>query len=195
MKQRKFLTTKLIVIMILGVIVIGGGIYWLIDSHSKQAELQKLEETSQTVMPSETEEVVLAEDKVSEEALLEPDESGVIQIDENHFVTQMDQIFEEIDRYEGKQLTYEGFVASAGLEDVNEQKVVARYYELMDGDHSHTILVGLQNSYTGQWPEDQTWVSVTGILKKGGSEGSYYPILEIQEMIPLDEPGLETVID
>lgn len=114
-----------------------------------------------------------------------------ITIQDDTFVTQMEDIFINLDDYIGKTVTFEGFVMP--LDEEEKQYGITRFYEQDHGDHSHTLLVGLVCSYDGTWPAQDTWVEVTVAIDKAESEDGVTPIGIIQELIVKEERGLATV--
>lgn len=116
-----------------------------------------------------------------------------IVIGDENFVADLDKIYMDIEAYEGKTIRYEGFIAEAGVDEEHLEHVVARYYEVADGDHTHKILVGLYNTYNGEWPEEGTWVEVEGTILKQGEPDAYYPLLEISKITVKEERGQEQV--
>lgn len=118
------------------------------------------------------------------------DNSAII-IQDDTFVTQMEDIFINLDDYIGKTVIFEGFVTP--IDEEKTQYGITRFYEQDHEDHSHTLLVGLVCSYDGTWPAQDTWVEVTVTIEKIESEDGLTPIGMIQELIVKEERGLDTV--
>ena len=94
-------------------------------------------------------------------------------------------------RSEGKTITYEGFVVT--VDEEGKEHTVVRDYESPHEDHSHAIYVGLYSTYQGEWPAEDSWVKVTGSIRKEIVNGQAYPYLEIIEMKVLETRGQEKV--
>lgn len=119
--------------------------------------------------------------------------NDTVKIGDRHFIEKMDKIFSDLTAYEGKTLTYEGFVAATG-ED-GEGYAVVRNYELNHGDHSHMIHVGMEVLYSREWPKLDSWVQVTGKIERHNVGGEDYPVLQAEELTILSQRGQDTVID
>ena len=115
----------------------------------------------------------------------------MIQIESENFIADMDKIIERLDEYEGKQLTYEGFIVQTDKADGTY--AVVRNYELDHGNHAHTIHVGMDATYDGEWPKVDSWVKVTGVIERNNSGAGDYPVLHIEQMQVMPERGQETV--
>lgn len=115
----------------------------------------------------------------------------IVKISDDSFVQQLEDIHANVDEYEGKTVSYEGFVAVVG-EDGTEYTVV-RDYDTPHEDHTHPIFVGLYSSYEGEWPAEDTWVEVTGKIKKESMNGQTYPLVEIEELKVMDVRGEDKV--
>lgn len=126
-----------------------------------------------------------------QEVVSTPAPNTSITIQDDTFVTQMEDIFINLDDYIGKTVTFEGFVTP--IDEEGSQYGITRFYEQDHGDHSHTLLVGLVCSYDGTWPAQDTWVEVTVTIDKVESEDGLTPIGIIQELIVKEERGLDTV--
>lgn len=118
-------------------------------------------------------------------------DSDVVQIGDDNFVKQMDEIHAYVGEYEGKTVSYEGFVVQ--VDEEGKQHTVVRDYDLSHEDHSHAIYVGLYSTYEGEWPVEDTWVRVTGKIRKETVNGQEYPLLEIEELKVMDVRGQEKV--
>ena len=117
--------------------------------------------------------------------------NDVIEIGDDNFVRQMDEIHAYVGEYEGKTVSYEGFVVQ--VDEEGKEYTVARDYDLSHEDHSHAIYVGLYSIYKGEWPAEDSWVRVTGKIRKEIVNGQEYPLLEIEELKVMDVRGQEKV--
>lgn len=127
------------------------------------------------------------EDKETNQTILRE----TIQVESENFIADMDKIFEKLDEYEGMQLAYEGFIVQT--DEADGTYAVVRNYELDHGDHAHTIHVGMDATYDGEWPKVDSWVKVTGVIERNNSGAGDYPVLHIEQMQVMPERGQETV--
>lgn len=161
------------------------------SSNSENKVQESVASTQETA--AQTEEQIALNENADQEAGTSQLLSAEIAIGDDYFIENMDKIFIDLDEYEGKTLTYEGFIATVGEEE--EGYAVVRNYELDHGDHSHTIHVGMDVLYDGTWPELDSWVKVTGIITRQNAGGEDYPALQVEEMIVMPERGQETVVN
>ncbi|WP_143452480.1 TIGR03943 family putative permease subunit [Sporanaerobium hydrogeniformans] len=110
-----------------------------------------------------------------------------------NFVAQLDAIFNEIDDYIGKTIHMEGLVTTVAENDLGYKYAITRYYDLPDGDHFHTISVGLNCTYDGSWPKEGSWAQIEGIIETIDIDGEAYPIVRVTKLTPKATPGLEKV--
>ncbi|MBP3887364.1 MAG: hypothetical protein J6F30_06880 [Cellulosilyticum sp.] len=125
--------------------------------------------------------------EIEEENNTDTNSPDVIHIETNNFVKDMDKIFEDLDDYEGKTLTYEGVLVKT--EELNNQYAVVRNYDMNHGEHVHSIYVGLEINSDEELPEVNSWVNVTGTIKRANSGGEDYPVLQIETITVMPEVG------
>lgn len=107
---------------------------------------------------------------------------GVIELEEDNFIAALDELHINLNKYEGREISYEGFVYK--VEDKgNPVYIIGRYFDEAHGDHSHENFFGLQGIYDGQWPEVDTWVKVKGVITKNEFNGEDLPVIKIEEII------------
>lgn len=108
---------------------------------------------------------------------LQPPEGVDYMIGDENFVTDTDKLYNNLSDYIGKTLQYEGMVTQ--LEE--GRTAIIRLYDLPHEEHAHEIYVGLDAVYQETWPEEKTWVRVTGVIEEGVDEvsGEVYPILQV----------------
>lgn len=108
---------------------------------------------------------------------LQPPEGIDYIIGDENFVTDTDKLYNNLSDYIGKTLQYEGMVS-----EIEEGRMaIIRLYDLPHEDHAHEIYVGLDAVSKDPWPEEKTWVRVTGVIEEGVDEtsGEAYPVLQI----------------
>lgn len=179
---------KRIMALLCGVLLVGCG-------NNNAPAVSQQDQTQQEVIKDEAsqQDKENQETTVEEKDEVETDESTGIHIETEGFVENMDKIFTDLDDYEGKTLTYEG--ALIQTEEETNQYAVARVYEMNHDDHSHSMYVGLEATYEGEWPEVDSWVKVTGTIQRANSGGEDYPVLHVTEITVMPEKGQLNVIN
>jgi len=119
------------------------------------------------------------------------EQNDIVEIDDESFIQQMEEIHANLDEYEGKTVSYEGFVAKVGEE--GKEYTVVRNYDSPHEDHTHAIYVGLYSIYEGEWPAEDAWVRVTGKIREKNMDGQVYPAIEVEELKIMDVRGQEKV--
>ncbi len=160
----------------------------LIFAGCSNAQQQDSKQQDQVNVNTETTNQSSAESEVPQDIK----DTDIIQIGDENFVRQMDEIHTYVDEYEGKTITYEGFVVN--VDEEGKEHTVVRDYDSPHEDHSHAIYVGLYSTYKGEWPAEDSWVKVTGIIRKEMVNGQPYPYLEITEMQVLETRGQDKVM-
>lgn len=109
--------------------------------------------------------------------------SGTIVLDDENYITKLNELNRNIDKYVGRKISYEGFVHRVFNEKGEEGYVVARYYEQEHNKIFHTTIMGLNAMYDGSWPEGDTWVQVDGIVGKGMFNHQEVPSIIVENLI------------
>ena len=124
-------------------------------------------------------------------SLLATDEE-IIYITENRFIAQTNDVYINTEDYMGKTLQYEGFVMS--FFDESTQKTYYYVIRYGPGCCGYDANAGFEIlTQDGEYPADNEWVQVTGVL---GTyvEGEYeYLYLDVTDLQVLKERGAETV--
>ena len=176
---------KRIFALLCGVLLVGCGNGDTAPNKENHKQEVAQQETTQTDKEIEVTEKV--EESIPQNA------NGEIEIQTEGFVQNMDKIFTDLDQYEGKTLTYEGLLIQT--EEETNQHAVVRVYEVNHDDHSHSIYVGLETTYEGEWPEVNNWVQVKGTIERANDGGEDYPSLKIEELTVMPEQGELTVLN
>lgn len=113
--------------------------------------------------------------------------SGIIILDDKNYIRKLNELNRDIDKYIGREISYEGFVHRVLNEQGEEGYVVARYYEQEHNKIFHTTIMGLNAVYEGSWPEADTWVQVDGIVGKSMFNDQELPSIIIENLIIKDE--------
>lgn len=107
-------------------------------------------------------------------------------IKDESFVTQLDEIFGDIDSYVGKTITVEGKVQH---DEDGEGFLILRLYEVAHEDHSHQYDVGISAKYSGELPKEDSWVRVTGKIEKAYIVDRDEPVVNVETIEVLDTEG------
>ena len=107
---------------------------------------------------------------------------GVIELEEDNFIATLDELHINLNKYEGREISYEGVVYKID-DEKNPIYIVGRYFDEDHEDHSHENFFGLQGIYDGQWPEADTWIKVKGAITKSEFNGEDLPAIKIEEII------------
>ena len=101
-----------------------------------------------------------------------------IVISDENFITDMDNVFNDIDKYIGKTMKVEGFVGSIA----GNQFKILRLYDMVHEDHSHEVTVGINAVYDGEIPAENTWVEAFGTVTKANMESREQPVLNVKKI-------------
>lgn len=99
-------------------------------------------------------------------------------IGDENFISDMDNIFVNLDNYVGKTMKVEGFVGGV----IGNKFKVLRLYDMTHDDHSHEVTVGINVVYDGEIPAEDTWVEVTGVITKEVIDGKSQPVIKVQRL-------------
>ena len=108
-----------------------------------------------------------------------------LEIKDSYFLANMDDIYINYNNYEGKTVSYEGFVYYDPY--YNGAMVVARYFYCCGYD---AYITGLECDYTGDKPSANQWVKVTGVIQiNRENPDDIYPYLKVTSMELLEKEG------
>ena len=115
-----------------------------------------------------------------------PTKTSILTLKDNMFVTTLNDIYINYQDYEGKTLSYEGFMF---WED--DYRVVAREYYCCGYD---PYVVGLECYSEEEFPAKDEWVKVEGVIKVNYDTPSYpSPYLDVTSIEVLETRGEEVV--
>lgn len=145
-------------------------------------------ESSQEQVHEETEELKQSSDAENYESInTEKDENNTvisndgnnnIEIKDETFITQMDDIYINLDSYIGKTIKVEGFVSDV---DGNNFKVL-RLYDMYHINHYDEVTVGINAVYEGEIPAEDSWIEITGTIGRGNIDGQEKPIVNVSRL-------------
>ena len=109
---------------------------------------------------------------------------GVIQLNENNYYIFLDDLYNNKDKYIGKEIEVDGFIMHLKLLGPN-QFLAARY--LMSCCAADTSVTGFAVESKAPYP-DNTWVKVRGKLTKMDDNGPYIKMTKIQRIAKPTDP-------
>ncbi len=181
------------IIIILSAIFVVCTVLFINNSHnlnSDEINNSKVESTINT----NKDEKELETDSINENSnIIENNSPSIIKnsnilIKDETFITQLDDIFINLDEYIGKTLKIQGIVKV--IDDSNFS--ITRLYDMDHGDHTDEVFVGIDANYSGNIPSHDTWVEASGVIDKQLKNGEEKPVLKIQTISKI-EAGLEKV--
>lgn len=121
----------------------------------------------------------------------ESTDPDIIEIKEKMFIAQTNDIYINPEDYLGKTLKYEGLMDSF-------------YYDATDTTYYYVIRygpgccgfdanAGFEVRWSGDYPENNAWVEVIGVLEKYEEDGNAYLRLNLSSLTVLDTRGAEYV--
>lgn len=106
-------------------------------------------------------------------------------IDSKNFTNVLKAVYDNLDQYEGQKVSFTGYIYR--VSDIkNNEFIVARSMPI--GDENQVLVVGfLCEHKKGNDFANETWVNVTGTIKKGNYHGEI-PIIDIKEITETEQP-------
>lgn len=156
---------KKIVLIILLFLVIGGIIFTIVKVNEKSSEMANKKFENQGT-------------KSSTEA------SELIEITDNYFIEQTNDIYINLEDYIGKRVKFEGLVYSYEDEKGNTLYAVVRNTPGCCGNDG---LAGIDVRYDKTYPKEKTWVEVEGIINKETVDNDELPVVIVSSMVEKEE--------
>jgi len=125
-------------------------------------------------------EVEIWDDNESTEAVpveLNLNKDGIIEIEEDKYVTQVKEIYNFPDKYKSKTINYQGYVYVEKYGEKTYYSVVRNTYACDCGGEEESV-IGFEVQWDGEMPEVGTWVDVTGIIDSYMEEENEYGIVQ-----------------
>ncbi len=117
--------------------------------------------------------------------------NGTIVVDSENYVTWMEEIYNNLDQYEGKKIQVTGFVYKDNQFGENEF-VSARMLMVCCAADMQTI--GFLCKYEGASElTSDTWIKVSGTIEKGEFEGSEMTVIAVNQIESIETPENEYV--
>jgi len=114
----------------------------------------------------------------------------VVEINSNNYTNILKAVHENIDSYVGIKVHFTGFVYR--LIDFNDNEFVLSRNMIINSSNQAVVVGFLCTSETANEFADNTWVEVTGTIKKGNYHGDI-PVIEVTKMNITDVPTDEFV--
>lgn len=116
---------------------------------------------------------------------------GVVEIREKMFIAQTNDIYLNSEDYLGKTIKYEGiFKSSYWEEDDTTYHFVIRYGP---GCCGYDGEAGFEVNWDGDWPQEDDWCEVIGVLEEYEVNGQTYLQLALTSLTVLENRGEEFV--
>lgn len=93
----------------------------------------------------------------------EADESNIVNITDNYFIESTNDIYINLDDYVGKTIKIEGLIYKY---DVENGEICYAVVRNTPGCCGNDGIAGLDIRYDGEYPEEDTWVEVIGVVEK-----------------------------
>ena len=124
--------------------------------------------------------------------LAETPTGDVFEIREKMFVAQSNDIYLNAPDYLGKTIKYEGLFKTLYV----EQEDMTVYYVIRYGPGccGYDSECGFEVRWDQEYPADDEWVEVTGVLEEYEYNGNKYLYLNVTSMKVLEERGAEYVV-
>ena len=117
------------------------------------------------------------------------DTSNIIEITDNYFIEQTNDVFLNLNDYIGKTIKIEGLIYSYQATNGDTCYAVVRNTPGCCGSDG---LAGLDIRYDGDYPEEDTWVEVIGVVETDTMYGNKIPAIQIYSM-KIKEKGITFV--
>ena len=156
---------KKITMIILLILVIGCIVFAIIKVNDKSSEIANQKEEKQKAESS-----IKAED--------------ILEITDNYFIEQTNDIYINTADYIGKTVKFEGLVYSYKDTDGNTYYAVVRNTPGCCGNDG---LAGIDIRYDKEYPEVNTWVEVEGVIEEETVDKTKIPAVKVSSMKEKEE--------
>lgn len=107
-------------------------------------------------------------------------ENGIIEITSNNFVFSLDEILDNPDKYDGKEIEISGFVYRDNSLKENEF-IIGRFMMVCCAADMQIAGITCDNNNLQSYDND-TWVKIKGIIKKDTREGEVDPVIVLEHI-------------
>lgn len=108
-----------------------------------------------------------------------------IEVTDNYFIEQTNDIFYNTDDYIDKTIKIEGLIYT--YEDYQAERTYYAVVRNTPGCCGNDGLAGLDIRYDGEYPEENTWVEVIGTIKTDVVEGEEIPAIQVTSIQEKEE--------
>ena len=184
MNLKKTILIIFLIIFIIGIVFIFVNANNVAEEKISSTEINSNSETPQTDIIEEntTEEKEAIIRRTTQK--LEPDMDNILEIKDNFFIQQTNDMYYNLNDYLGKTIRIEGFVTN--YKD-NNGDICYGVVRNTPGCCGADGLAGLDIRYDGEYPEIDTWVEVIGVLGKDISYDAEIPAIQVTSIRAKEE--------
>ena len=184
MNLKKTILIIVLIIFIIGIVFIFVNANNVAEEKISSTEINSNSETPQTDIIEEntTEEKEAIIRRTTQK--LEPDMDNILEIKDNFFIQQTNDMYYNLNDYLGKTIKIEGFVTN--YKD-NNGDICYGVVRNTPGCCGADGLAGLDIWYDGEYPEIDTWVEVIGVLGKDISYDAEIPAIQVTSIRAKEE--------
>ena len=182
MKSKKIIFIALLIVFIvcIGIIVLKVNDKSIAKNNELTNSQNTTENTTQVASDSTNSSLSIRKSTGNADA----DLNNMIEIKDNFFIEQTNDVYINLDEYVGKTIKMQGLVYSyEGAGD----KLCYAVVRNTPGCCGNDGLAGLDIAYNKEYPEEDTWVEVVGVVTKEKSYGGYIPVLQVFSITETEE--------
>ena len=184
MNLKKTILIIILIIFIIGIVFIFVNANNVAEEKISSTENNSQSETSTTNMLEEnTTEVKEGKIRRTNQKV-EPDMNNILEIKDNFFIEQTNDMYYNLNDYLGKTVKIEGFVSSY---TDNNGDICYGVIRNTPGCCGADGLAGLDIRYDGEYPELKTWVEVIGVIGKDISYDAEIPAIQVTSIREKEE--------
>lgn len=184
MNLKKTFLIIILIIFIIGIVFIFVNANNVAEEKISSTENNSKSETSTTNMLEEnTTEVKEGKIRRTNQKV-EPDMNNILEIKDNFFIEQTNDMYYNLKDYLGKTVKIEGFVSSY---TDNNGDICYGVIRNTPGCCGADGLAGLDIRYDGEYPELKTWVEVIGVIGKDISYDAEIPAIQVTSIREKEE--------
>lgn len=180
MKSKKILMIALLVgfLLIIGIIIVN-----INNTSTELLSNDAANDSNSTLLSSSTTNnsgvVRKSSGKVS------ADVNNMVEITDNYFIQQTNDVYYNLDDYIGKTIKIEGFINS--YNDSPSGDICYAVIRNAPGCCGDDGMAGLDIRYDGEYPEENTWVEIVGVMGTDTVYGSKIPAIQVVSITETEE--------
>ena len=184
MKPKKIIMIIILIILVIGIVFI------FVNANNVAEEKISITENNSNSETFETNELPETTTEVKEGKIrrtnqkVEPDMNNILEIKDNFFIEQTNDIYYNLKDYLGKTVKIEGFLFSYSD---NDGEICYSIVRNTPGCCGNDGLAGLDIRYDGEYPEVKTWVEVIGVIGKDISYDAEIPAIQVTSIREKEE--------